>query len=31
MAQSETMHLAADISFIHTDHLWADCRVVGRL
>jgi len=22
MAQSETMHLAADISFIHTDHLW---------
>jgi FMN-dependent oxidoreductase (nitrilotriacetate monooxygenase family) len=22
MAHSETMHLAADISFIHTDHLW---------
>ena len=22
MSRSETMHLAADISFIHTDHLW---------
>lgn len=22
MCQSETLHLAADISFIHTDHLW---------
>ncbi|HVY15539.1 MAG TPA: NtaA/DmoA family FMN-dependent monooxygenase [Rhodopila sp.] len=22
MAQSETLHLAADVSFIHTDHLW---------
>ena len=22
MCDSETLHLAADISFLHTDHLW---------
>ena len=22
MSQGETLHLAADVSFIHTDHLW---------